>query len=159
MKLREYILEQLAMMVVGDHNAFPYRSSYYITRFFDRCGFSVVHDGSTRKWWAMDRLKELNIGQSQGPDLPSDDILRVIQELLDPDDFDRASLDRQAGLDALNSLLSKQSLVGYIADDGQFHVRNSGTGVSSTAFNTHQRPLSAEELLQRSQVATFLETG
>jgi hypothetical protein len=56
MKLSERTLEKLAEMVVGDHKAFPYRSSWHITRFFSRCGFAVEHDGSTRKWWTKDRL-------------------------------------------------------------------------------------------------------
>ena len=33
MKLSDRVLKRLAEMVVGDHELFPYRSSYYITRF------------------------------------------------------------------------------------------------------------------------------
>ena len=68
-------------MVTGDNPLFPYRSSSYITRFFERCGFAYVHDGSTRKWWTKELLSELNLGASDQHDLPSADLLRVMSEL------------------------------------------------------------------------------
>jgi hypothetical protein len=89
MKLSERVLEELAKMVVGDADHFPYRSSSYITRFFRRCDLPFVHDGSTRPRWAQERLAELNLGTAQSADLPSDDLCRVISELFDQDDFDR----------------------------------------------------------------------
>src|SRR5262249_48167056 len=79
-------------MVVGDARHFPYRSSGRITKFFKRCGFSFVHDGSTRAWWAQERLAELNLGSVQSADLPSDDLCRVITEMFDPDDFEDHNL-------------------------------------------------------------------
>jgi|UPI000478DD7E hypothetical protein len=51
MKLSDFMLEELALMMVGDERHFPYRSSYYITRFFESCGLPFVHDSSTRKIW------------------------------------------------------------------------------------------------------------
>ena len=89
MKLSERVLEELAKMVVGDADHFPYRSSSYITRFFRRCDLPFVHDDSTRPRWAQERLAELNLGTAQSADLPSDDLCRVISELFDQDDFDR----------------------------------------------------------------------
>ena len=159
MQLRSHILEQLAEMVVGDNEAFPYRSSSFITKFFDRCGFPFVHDGSTRKWWALERLKELNCTYSQSVDLPSDDILRILYELFDPDDFDRAGLSRDDALNALNKVLGKQNLAAYFSADGGLYVRNIGTGQSVASAAPDQRPLSAEEIIQRRQVAEFLETA
>src|SRR6266481_117072 len=37
MQLHDRVLEGLADMVVGDNTVFPYRSSYYITKFFRQC--------------------------------------------------------------------------------------------------------------------------
>jgi hypothetical protein len=156
-RLREFILEKLAVMVVGDEPHFPYRSSSFITRFFARCGLPFEHDGSTRWRWALERLKELNLGTSQSVDLPSDEIVRVLRELFDVDDFDRAGLSREAALEAMNLVLAKHALSGYFASDGQFCVRNTGTGQSTAAAVYEQRPLSAEEIAQRRQVADFLE--
>jgi hypothetical protein len=150
------IIEQLAEMVVGNHQAFPYRSSSYITKFFHRCGLPFAHDGSTRSWWATQRLKELNPGPCQSPDLPSDSILRVIAELFDPDDFDRADKPTGPALAELNKLIGKQSLEAYLDAAGRCYLRNTGTGMSSSTVTQEPRPLTAEEIEQRSKVAEFL---
>jgi hypothetical protein len=49
MKLNDRVIEGLAEMVVGDNHLFPYRSSSQITDYFQRCGFPLVHDGTTHR--------------------------------------------------------------------------------------------------------------
>ncbi len=91
MKFRDYTLEGLAKMVIGDNRHFPYRSSSHITRFFERCDLNYVHDGSTRwRWTKEDALSVLNGEPSYSPDLPSNALVRVMAELFDHEDFDRA---------------------------------------------------------------------
>ncbi len=51
----------LANMIVGDNDKFPYRSSYYITQFFQTLGFDETHDGSTRRIWVENLLKRYPI--------------------------------------------------------------------------------------------------
>ena len=52
----------LAVMICGDENSsFPYRSSTKITDFFQRLSLNYVHDGSTRRFWVEDTLKQLGI--------------------------------------------------------------------------------------------------
>jgi hypothetical protein len=94
MKLNDRVLQGLAEMVVGDNHLFPYRSSSQITDYLQRCSFPLVHDGTTRRSWAKERLAELNLGPSFAPDLPSDDLLRIIAELFDPTDFEKKGKQR-----------------------------------------------------------------
>ena len=159
MKLSERVLERLAAMVVGDDPFFPYRSSFYITRFFQRCGFSHVHDGTTRKHWAQDRLAELNLGRSQMQDLPSDDLLRVVAELFDPEDFEDKELAVEPALEAFNKLLKRSGLVAYLDAAGRCCLRNTGTGINSSILLQQPRPLSQEELAQRQKLAAYLDTA
>ncbi len=58
-------LLKLSEMICGDSpfTFFPYRSSSYLTRFFVDLDFDYVHDGSTRRHWVNDALKELNAKQ------------------------------------------------------------------------------------------------
>lgn len=158
MKLQERVLESLAEMVIGDHALFPYRSSSYITEYFRRCGLHHVHDGSTRKWWAKERLLELNLGPASTPDLPSDDLLRIIGELFDPLDFEKKELDINPALEALNTILKRHSLVAYLDSTGRCHLRNTGSGTASSALQP-QRPLSQEEIEQRKALASFLDSA
>jgi len=52
---------ELAKMITGDNNYFPYRTSHYLTDFFQSLGYSFTHYGETRKEWVKDRLEELHI--------------------------------------------------------------------------------------------------
>lgn len=54
---------RLAEMITGDNDLFPYRSSYYLTRFFAELGFGDTHNGETRRYWVADRLREKNVYQ------------------------------------------------------------------------------------------------
>ena len=54
--------ENLALMICGDSSKnFPYRSSSFLTKFFQHLGYDFVHDGSTRRVWVQNRLEELSI--------------------------------------------------------------------------------------------------
>lgn len=59
MRFRDRNLKDIADCIVGDRQYFPYKSSFYITQFFDECDLPYIHDGSTRWWWTAERLKEL----------------------------------------------------------------------------------------------------
>lgn len=54
---------ELAVRICGDDSKYPYRSSYYLTRFFKDLGFDYTHDGSTRRFWVRDVLLELDVKQ------------------------------------------------------------------------------------------------
>jgi hypothetical protein len=170
MKLNDRVLEGLAGMVTGDNDLFPYRSSSYITRFFERCGLPFVHDGTTRRWWTQERLAELNLGVCHKHDLPPDDLLRVISELFEPDDFERHNNVRnrakpdikitiEPALADLNKLLKRQGLAAHLDETGRCYVRNTGSGVDSTAISQQPRPLSKEEIAQREKLSGFLDSA
>jgi hypothetical protein len=169
MKLSPYVLEELAKMVVGDADHFPYRSSHYITSFFARCGLPFMHDGTTRPRWAKDRLEELNLGAAQSPDLPSDDLCRVIHELFDQDDFDRYNnkieispvhlADVELALAGFNKLVKRQGLIAYLDESGRCYLRSTGTGMTSASFSQAARPLSQEEVVQRQKLSEFLDSA
>ena len=143
----------------------PTRSSSYITRFFERCGLPFVHDGSTRKWWAKERLAELNLGVCDQADLPANDLLTVISELFEPDDFEKANarggspITVDAALEGLNKLLKRQGLVAYLHEGGKCFLHNTGSGVDSVNIGRAPRPLSKEETEQRERLKAFLDSA
>lgn len=53
--------EELAEMICGDKDNFPYRSSKYLTEFFQNLGHNFTHNDETRRTWVKERLEELNI--------------------------------------------------------------------------------------------------
>jgi Restriction endonuclease len=172
MRLSERTLERLAKMVTGDAQYFPYRKGHGLTKFFTRCGFPFVHDGTTRATWTCEKLTELNLGSSQSSDLPSADLCRVITELFDPDEYDdhnEAHMDFKGmvsiencasaidALEALNQLMYRYGIVAYLDDSGRCYLRSTGTGVTTANFSQQTRPLSQEEILQRQRLSKYLD--
>lgn len=146
-------------MVVGDETTFPYRSSSVITAFFRKCGYSFRHDGSTRRKWVQDQLQDLNSRPGTHPELPSDDLQRLLYHLFDPDDFHKNCKDRDVALVKLNEALQLQDLIAYFDDQGACRVRNTGTGAISSAFSLTEKRFSPEELVQRKRVGEFLDSA
>jgi len=52
---------ELSLMITGDDDSFPYRSSSKLTKFFENLGHDFIHTGETRKDWVKDKLAILNI--------------------------------------------------------------------------------------------------
>ena len=55
---------ELAELICGEqNNSFPYRTSFYLTRFFTDLGLNYTHEGMTRRFWVAEVLMELTIDQ------------------------------------------------------------------------------------------------
>ncbi|MCK4733150.1 MAG: hypothetical protein KAT65_11900 [Methanophagales archaeon] len=113
-KLKTSIIDQLALMICGDspYTDFPYRSSSYLTAFFRGIDLDYRHDGSTRKRWVTEVLEELNEKPSLESGLPSLELKKVIEYLLDPTHFVDPSrdLDPDRAIEKVRQLLKSQNL-------------------------------------------------
>jgi hypothetical protein len=96
--LDEATLDSLADFVCGDEaDKYPaYRSSLYLTRFFQSVGINASHDGTTRKWWVLGVLKAIQ---------PSD-LEKAILRLVDLREYkgDRAAL--KLAVQSMNNILA-----------------------------------------------------
>lgn len=94
--------EKIAEMICGDDKArHPvYRTSTYLTKFFQDIGINQVHDGSTRKWWALSTIENLN-----GTDLQNV-ILRLTSPKLYGGNRDHIKL----ALTTMNEILAVEGL-------------------------------------------------
>jgi hypothetical protein len=156
MKFKSRNLREIAEMVIGDSQHFPYRSSSYITRFFEECDLDFVHDGSTRWAWTADRLAYLlNEPQPAAYALPERfvHVLRVLMHKSDAEDNDP---DRALALEALNKPLSREGYEAFYGEDNQLYIRHIGTKVVSTATNPH-RPFTPTELKRRERLVSYLD--
>jgi hypothetical protein len=117
------------------------------------------HDGSTRKYWVQDVLDEINQGPASFPQLPPDRMIRVIQELMERMDFEKAGLDRDAALEDLNEILLRDGIEAYFDTSGICHVRNIDTETTSIVTTIQSRPLSPSELSRRKEIENFLDTA
>ena len=165
MRLSPRTISDLAEMICGASGSgygyewpnFPYRSSSQLTRFFHNCDLEYVHDGITRNYWVEEVLDELNQGIASVPELPTDCITRVVQELMDPVDYERFELDREKALSDLNRVLARDGIEAYFDAADKCYVRSIDTRVTSAVSKIQPRPLSAAELSRRKDIERFLE--
>ncbi len=97
----EKTLESLSEMICGDGPYPVYRTGSELTRFFRRVGFcNFVHDGSTRKWWTLDVLKQLS----------GSNLRAVIIRLADPREYSGDSGKTGHAIASLNDILGLEGL-------------------------------------------------
>jgi len=167
MQLKARTLHELAEMVTAGSgsgffgsgetdnrlSAFKYRSSSELTRFFQTCDTEHTHNGGSRVPWTEEVLAELNKGPCSRPDLPSDLIIRVIQELMDPMDYKDDH--REKALAFLNTSLSREGVEAYLDGAGKCHVRTA-TGTSAT-IDIRARAFNQKDRETRAKWGTYLD--
>jgi len=156
MKFKNRNLRAIAEMVVGDAEYFHYRSSSYITQFFEDCDLEFVHDGSTRWSWASDRISELlEEPQPMAHALP-DRFVHVLRVLMHKSDAEDDDPDRLLAMESLNKPLSREGYEAFYGEDDLLYIRHIGTKTISTVTNPH-RPFTPSEIKKRGQLIGYLD--
>jgi hypothetical protein len=153
---------QLADMICGNKpekgdNHFKYRSSSYITEFFQDCDTDYVHDGSTRKYWVAESLEKILKEPHASPSIPPDTFSRVIRQLMDQEDGVDDEPMRPKALAVLNSALVREGFEAFYSPDKQCYLRHIATRTIATIAPNPHRPFSAQELERRDQLVTYLD--
>lgn len=156
MKFKKRNLRALAEMVIGDAEYFPYRSSSYITQFFEECDLDFVHDGSTRWAWTSERLAELLQEPQPAAHTLPERFVHVLRVLMHRSDAEENDPDRLLALEALNKPLSREGYEAFYGEDNLLYVRHIGTKTVSAAVNPH-RPFTPKEIERREQLIEYLE--
>ncbi|EML9988337.1 hypothetical protein RHQ60_003861 [Citrobacter amalonaticus] len=142
-------------MIIGDAEHFPYRSSSYITQFFEECDLDFIHDGSTRWSWTAERIAELlEEPQLAANTLPERfvNVLRVLMDKADAEDYDP---ERKLALEALNVPLNREGYEAFYGEDRLLYIRHSGTKTLSVINNPH-RPFTPQEIKRRELLSDYL---
>lgn len=156
MKFRNRNLRALAEMIIGDNGNFEYRSSSYITQFFEECDLEFAHDGSTRWSWTAGVLEELLKDPIAAPNTLPSRFVQVLRTLMLKADAADDDPERSIALDELNKPLSREGFEAFYADDGFLHIRHTGTQTLSIPMSPH-RPFSPDEMRKRSILEAYLD--
>jgi hypothetical protein len=106
-KLDQQTLDALADLICGDAGPF-YRRGWELAGFFRRASLSCPdHDGSTRKWWALERLREFNE--------TAESLENVILRLANPREYKGDSDITHQVIAALNKILAIEGLQVHLA--------------------------------------------
>ncbi|WP_223238379.1 restriction endonuclease, partial [Acinetobacter baumannii] len=135
---------------------FPYRSSFYITQFFDECDLPYVHDGSTRWWWTAERLKELLEEPCAKDSLP-EKFINLLRILMYKSDATEDDPERINALMELNKPLSREGFEAFYGNDNILYVRNIRTNNLIKPNENPHRPFTEDELKKRELLINFLE--
>ena len=146
MKFKQRTLMQIADMICGnlegEKNLFRYRSSSYLTEFFQDCDTDYEHDGSTRKYWVADTLLKILSEPNLNANTPTETFSRVIQTLMDQGDAENENKEREGALVLLNTALAREGFEAFYAPDKQCYLRHIATNtIVRTSPNPH-RPFS-----------------
>jgi hypothetical protein len=156
MKWKNRNLRALADIVCGNVQLFPYRSSSYITEFFEDCDLEYAHDGSTRWAWVASRLEEVLALPHSGPSVPPDAFVRIIRRLLDKGEGEEGDEDRGKALAALNIVLAREGWEAFYDEQGMGQLRHIATNTVAQVANPH-RPLTSSELERKDQLIAYLD--
>ena len=168
MKFKRRNLEALGALIVGnvgrddpenedEARYFPYRSSSYITEFFQELETDHQHDGSTRHRWVADVLEQMLAEPHDGPTRPPEIFCQLVDQLMSPAERLNEGPDRPRALAQLNEVLGREGFEAFYGEDKHCYVRHTGTGtVTVLAANPH-RPFTRAEIERRTLLAAYLD--
>jgi hypothetical protein len=161
MEFKRRTLVQLAGMICGNkpqkgESYFKYRSSSYITEFFEECETDFVHDGSTRQSWVAETLEKILKEPHPSATAPPEAFSRVILNLMDQEDIENDEPMRPKALAKLNSALVREGFEAFYAPDKKCYLRHVETQTVAAAGPNPHRPLSAEELERKESLVQWL---
>lgn len=162
MKFKKRTLMQLADMICGnfpaDETHFVYRSSSYITEFFQDVDTDYVHDGSTRNYWVAGTLEKILQEHQPAPNTPPDTFTRVIEQLMDISDSINDDDMRSDALRQLNLALAREGFEAFYGEDKRCHLKNISTNTVAVAGANPHRPFTQAEIERREQLDEYLNS-
>jgi hypothetical protein len=163
MEFKQRTLMQIADMICGNFKAakneksfFRYRSSSYLTEFFQDCDTDYAHDGLTRNSWVAATLRQILAEPQPNATTPPETFSRVIRTLMDQGDAENEGPEREGALARLNTSLTREGFEAFYAPDKQCYLRHLATNTVATASPNPHRPFSASELKRREQLTAYL---
>lgn len=168
MKFRRRNLEGLADLICGNLGSddpkdsqepryFPYRSSSYITQFFQDLDTDWVHDGSTRHRWVADVLESMLAEPHDGPSHPPEMFCQLIDLLMSPADALNEGPDRPKALELLNAVLNREGFEAFYGEDRHCYVRHIASNALTGLSVSPHRPLTPAEQERRTLLAAYLD--
>jgi len=156
MRFKDRNLRTIAECIIGDQEYFPYRSSSYITEFFDECDLPFMHDGSTRWWWTAERLKELLDAPCPNHSLP-EKFVHVLRILMHKSEATEDDPQRINALIELNKPLSREGYEAFYGTDNNLYIKNLNNNQTIKPVENPHRIFSEAEIKKREQLVSYLD--
>ncbi len=160
MQFKKRTLKEIADMICGNfkmgESHFRYRTSSFLSEFFEDCGTGHRHTGATRSYWVADVLEQI-LGEPQpNVSTPPETFLRVIRTLMASEDAVEEGPDRPAALALLNNSLAREGFEAFYGPDKQCYLRNIATDTVAMPSPNPFRPFSPQEM-KREELTAYLD--
>lgn len=156
MKFKSKNLRAIAECIIGDKNYFNYKSSMYISEFFEECDLPFKHDGSTRWAWTSDRLAEL-LEEPCPPNMLPPRFMHVLRALMHKSEATEDDPQRIHALIELNKPLSREGYEAFYGEDNNLYINIlSSNQIIKPVENPH-RIFSEAEIKKRQQLISYLD--
>jgi hypothetical protein len=128
MQFKKRTLKEIADMICGNfkmgESHFRYRTSSFLSEFFEDCGTGHRHTGATRSYWVAHVLEQI-LGEPQpNVNTPPETFLRVIRTLMASEDAVEEGPDRPAALALLNNSLAREGFEAFYRPDKQCYPKH-----------------------------------
>ena len=161
MQFKRRTLNQIADMICGNFPAeesfFLYRSSKYLTEFFEDIETDYAHDGSTRRDWVAGVLAEILSEPQHAAHVPPDTFARVIARLMDQDEALHEEATRPGALALLNAALVRDGYEAFYGPDKRCYLRHLATNTIAMSGPNPHRPFSPAEQERREKLVAYLD--
>lgn len=155
MEWKQRNLRELGRIVCGDADNFHYRSSKYITQFFEDCDLNFVHRGETRPDWCADRIKDVLAMPHSSSAKPPESFQKIIRRALAKDEAQEGDNDRFKALAAMNIVLAREGWKAFFDENGNAQLKHLPTNTVVEMANPH-RPMTPAEIEKKNQLTAFL---
>ena len=163
MEFKKRTRSQLADMICGNlidgESFFRYRSSSYITEFFEDIGTTYKHDGTTRGAWVSDRLQDILSEAHPNAQTVPRLFAILISTLMDAGDGINDDVMRPKALAQLNGALAREGFEAFYGDDRKCHLRHIASGTIESAGPNPHRPFTAAESIKRDKLIAYLDNA
>ena len=156
MKFKSKNLRAIAECIIGDNNYFNYKSSMYISEFFEDCDLPFRHDGSTRWAWTSDRLVEL-LEEPCPPNMLPPRFVHVLRTLMHKSEATEDDPQRINALIELNKPLTREGFEAFYGEDNNLYIRNLSNNQTIKPVENPHRIFSEVEIKKREQLISYLE--
>ncbi|WP_407410899.1 hypothetical protein [Acinetobacter sp.] len=155
MKFKSKNLREIAECIIGDKNHFNYKSSMYISEFFEECDLPFKHDGSTRWAWTSDRLAELLAEPCTENTLPVK-FVHVLRVLMHKSEATEDDPQRHNALVELNKPLSREGYEAFYGSDNNLYIKSLINNQTIKTIESPHRIFSDIEIKKRDQLNIYL---
>ena len=163
MEFKQRTLMQVADLICGnfkpEESFFRYRSSSYLTEFFQDCDTDYSHDGSTRNSWVAETLRAILAEPHPDAKTPPEIFSRVIRNLMDQGDALNEGTERKGALTLLSAALVREGFEPFYAADKKCYLRHIATNTVAEASPNPHRPFSAAEFKRKEHLIVYLDNA